>query len=106
VPQAVRAAKNESVFRDVNERIRELQESFGHPGVVQFVCECSRLGCIEPVEAPLEVYGAVVRASPRRFLVAPGHSDPEVERIVLETDEYEIVEKLGLAGVVAEEIAS
>jgi hypothetical protein len=106
VPYAVRAAKNESIYREVNERIRELQERFENPEHVQFVCECSRLGCTQAVRATLEEYSSLVRTSPRRFLVACGHVDPEIERVIAETDNYAVVEKIGLAGDTAEETAA
>lgn len=105
MPQASRSAKNEYVFREVNERIRELQEQFGHPGVVEFVCECSRLGCTAAVRATVQEYASVVRAHPRRFLVARGHVDPEFERIVAQTADHAVVEKLGPAGEIAEDPA-
>jgi hypothetical protein len=104
LPQAVRTAKNESVFRAVNERISEVQEGFGDAELVGFLCECSRLGCREPVQAWLQEYAAV-RANPRHFLVAHGHIDPDLERIVSRTERYMVIEKLGLAGEIAEDEA-
>jgi hypothetical protein len=103
MPQASRAAKNERIYREVNERIREIQESFGgDPGVVAFVCECSRLGCTEMVRATLAEYGAVVRTTPRRFLVIRDHVDPDLETIVAQTDDYAVVEKFAQADSAAE----
>jgi hypothetical protein len=102
---AERVAKNESLFREVNERIRELAEHFdlatGEP--TSFVCECSRTGCHEPVELTLAEYAAV-RESDRQFVVQPGHVEPGYERVVFESGRYAVVEKLGKAGRVSEDL--
>ena len=44
-----------------------------------------------------------MREHPRRFLVAPGHEHPELERVVERHTGYLIVEKTGTAGTVAEQ---
>jgi hypothetical protein len=104
VPNAARAAKNESLFREVNEGIRLLEESFELGEEVSFVCECSRLDCTDPVVVTLEEYKAV-REGAAWFLVVCGHVDPEYERIVIENDRYAVIEKFGLAGEIAEDEA-
>jgi hypothetical protein len=38
----LRAAKNQSLFRDVNERIVELSEKFEAKGMLRYVCECTQ----------------------------------------------------------------
>src|SRR4029079_11368348 len=103
MPSAARVAKNEGVFREVNERIRELAEGFEASGGAQlsaFVCECSRLNCTSAVQASLDEYRAV-RRRPRQFLVLTDHVDPDHERIVRKSDRFAVVEKVGLAGEVA-----
>ena len=106
MPAATRVAKNESLFREVNERIKDLADTFlvGRDDRQRFVCECSHEGCSESVELTLEEY-AHVRASDWRFVVAPGHVTPEHEHVVLKTDRYWLVEKDGLAGIAAAEEA-
>ena len=57
--------KNEAVFREVNERIKELSQrlrSDGPTDLVSFVCECSAVDCHETVELTLS-------RSPRRLRV-------------------------------------
>jgi hypothetical protein len=98
-PQKSRAAANESVFREVNERVEELAEGFF--GEVEFVCECSRLDCTERLAVPVEVYEAV-RASGRRFIVAKGHEQTNVERVVDDRGSWLVVEKTGEAAEAAE----
>jgi hypothetical protein len=104
VPSAARAAKNESLFREVNERILELDEAFGERdpdrNLTGFVCECARVGCTSKVELSTEEY-RVVRERPAQFVVAPDHVDPDHERIVMSTDRFTVVEKFGLAGDIA-----
>ena len=48
--QARKAAKNQALFRDVNERIEELVGKTWHP---EFVCECADEHCIETLELSL-----------------------------------------------------
>jgi hypothetical protein len=100
VPTGERIAKNEAVFREVNERIRELSERLradAPTDLVSFVCECSAVECHRSVELTLLEYEDV-RAEPNRFLVAFDHVwEPEFEREVLRTERYAVLEKLGEA---------
>lgn len=97
-----RAARNEALFREVNEHVRHLDERLGSDsGVVEFVCECADDACVEKLSVPVEVYERV-RSNARQFLLLPGHQQPEVEEVVSVSDEYVIVEKRGHAGRVAE----
>ncbi len=101
----IRAARNQSLFRAVNEKLRELNaalESVGETFVV--ACECADTSCLEMVEIAPQEYIAV-RESPRRFVVLAGHIYPDVERVVDEGAQYVVVEKLAQAGTAAEEFA-
>jgi hypothetical protein len=94
-------AKNESLFREVNERIRAISgDLFAQEDFIGFVCECSQLDCAGTVDIRIDEYLAA-REAPARFLVLPGHVDPDYERIVVQTSRYAIVEKLGPAGEIA-----
>ena len=106
MPTAARAAKNEGLFREVNERIVELEENFGRrpDEPTEFVCECSIVECIERVPITLREYQEV-RAEPTYFLVVPRHVDAANERVVHDRGHYVVVEKFGLAGLIAEEDA-
>jgi hypothetical protein len=92
--RAERQGRNESLFREVNERIAEVNETFEVEGRSEFLCECGRPECREPVSIALEEYEEV-RRNPVRFLLLPGHEDESVERIISRTDRYVVVEKLG-----------
>jgi hypothetical protein len=98
-----RAARNESLFREVNENIARLEERHGTTWTEPvFLCECSNAECAEHLAIGPDVY-ARVRQDPRRFFVIPGHEDPQLERVVETHREFLIVEKTGAAGEVAEE---
>jgi hypothetical protein len=95
-----RVGRNEAVFREVNERIRELSEQFqvAEPsGLVEFVCECSADRCHEMLSLTLPEYQHV-RSSDNRFVTVPEHIwHPEFEREIERTERYWIVEKWGEA---------
>ena len=86
-----RIARNEALFREVNERVREV-----YPGdeedQVGFLCECGRESCTETVVLSIAEYEDV-RSDPRHFVVTPGHEIGDVERSAAEGDRYVVVEK-------------
>ncbi len=99
-----RAGRNESLFREVNERIDESASDIS-PMFTEFVCECSSDSCFDHVSLTSQEYTEVRKMGPVYFAVTPGHADPEVERIVGgEPDRYDIVEKQGVAAEVATEL--
>ena len=86
-----RIANTESLFRDVNERIAESAQRFEAPDT-QFICECADSSCTERVPAPIADYEEV-RADATHFLLAPGHEDGRVERVIERRRRYQVVEK-------------
>jgi hypothetical protein len=88
-------AKTESTFREVNERIAENAERF-EAGATEFICECADPECIHRVEATLAEYEEV-REDGATFMVAPGHGDGTIERVVEHRGEFMIVEKVQAA---------
>src|SRR3954451_13157664 len=99
--RAIRAAKHQSLFREVNERIEALNEEFSRIlPIGEWICECADEECFEPVALTVAEYEAI-RAHPARFPVLPGHEQPEVESVVETNDRYLVVEKVGEAEVVA-----
>ena len=94
---AVKAARNQSLWREVNERIRVVAETSGN---VEFLCECADLECNETIELSVGDYERI-RNSPTRFPIALGHDLPEVETVVEASDGYFVVEKKGKAGEIA-----
>ena len=98
-----RAARNEALFREVNENIARLEEhADGSVPQPAFICECSSELCTDHVPVDMETYRRV-REHPRRFLVLPGHVDETLESRVEAHPGYVIVEKVGVAGDVAEQ---
>lgn len=88
-----RLAKNETLFRGVNERVREVRADEADSGEhIAFVCECGSETCVDEVELTVAEYEAV-RAVSAQFVVKPGHEFPEVERLLMENDRYSVVEK-------------
>lgn len=101
VDRLERAARNQSLFREVNERLQELATDFQEiAGTSVFACECADLGCVKQIDMTLDEYEAV-RSDSNRFLVAPGHVVPDVERVVGESDRYVIVAKIGEGATIA-----
>jgi hypothetical protein len=96
-----RIGQNEVLFREINERLRELGEGFSLVSEVsEFVCECGDTSCAERVQMSLAEYEHV-RSDPRTFVVLDGHEEPEYERVTERLEGYLIVEKLpgGPAGI-------
>lgn len=89
--ELVRRATTESIFRNVNERIAESAQRFDAHDA-EFVCECDDQSCTHRIETPLEDYERV-RAKPTRFLLAPGHEDEAIEKVVERRRRFQIVEK-------------
>ena len=98
----IRAARNQALFRAVNEKMLELNEIFGAiAGTFSIACECARMDCVALMEIPPDAY-RVVRQSPRTFAVCPDHVEADVERVVSTHDGYAVVEVTGHGVVVAE----
>jgi hypothetical protein len=100
-------ARNEVLFREFNERVEDVADAFDIRGEgdvlpIDFVCECGNLDCLERIELTRAAYEHV-RSDPRRFVVAPGHEDPEVARVVEQHEGYLVVEKIDEAAEVAVE---
>jgi hypothetical protein len=99
--QERRLALNEAIFRDVNERIREISDTFGEKDATyDFLCECSDPGCTEKVVMTSAEY-EYVRSDPTRFVVMKGHALPEVESVVDRARDHVVVEKEGPAADIA-----
>ena len=71
--EADRAARNEALFRRVNERVEDINKAF-EPilGETDFFCECADIDCMERIRMSLQEYEAL-RQAPKQFAVKPGH---------------------------------
>ncbi len=95
----VRGAKNQALFREVNEHVPDV----AHEDRINFLCECAAEDCTVTIGLTPSEY-ETVRANARRFPIVPGHEVPEIERVVEEHDRYAVVEKSGLAADIAEKL--
>ena len=93
---AERAARNEEVFRHVNEGIAEGAERHAVSGTTPFLCECGRVSCFETIEIAASRYEKVVR-NRYCFVLVPGHEEPRIERVVEREPDFLVVEKIGEA---------
>jgi hypothetical protein len=84
-------ARNESLFREVNERIAESADRFA-ADQAKFVCECADPRCTEGVEATLEEYERV-RGDGATVLLIQGHEDERAEAVVQADGDRAVVEK-------------
>ena len=97
-----RLARNEALFREVNERLEELGRRTGTAdGGLDFVCECADESCTERIHLSLPEYEEV-RSDPTHFAVLPGH-EASVEHVVADRGSYLIVAKDDAAGALAED---
>lgn len=89
-----RLARNETLYREVNERVSELAEQFQAEteSPADFICECGAADCTEPIPMILSEYEAI-RGDPTRFAVVPGHELPNIESVVERHLAYLVVEK-------------
>ena len=97
-----RLAANEVIFREVNESILHGQWPGEDDELVQFRCECSRLGCNLLIGMTVAEYEEL-RQHSRRFVLIDGHELPEIERVVTRKGGHVIVEKTSEAAEVAQE---
>jgi hypothetical protein len=94
---------NEAIFRDLNERLEEVTREFGSAEhELDLVCECGNVDCVARITVPVPKYEEV-RGDPHLFVVAPGHEQPEAERVVEQEKGYYVVAKQGVAARIAEQ---
>ncbi len=89
-----RLARNEAVFREVNEAIMSGSWPGEDAARGAFRCECAHLGCNELLDLSVQEYKRV-RTSADLFVLAPGHERAEIEAVVEDHGHYLIVEKRG-----------
>ena len=104
--RAVRAARNQALYREINERVEAINAAFDSVlPLGDWICECADNTCMERLSLTHEEY-ETLRASGRRFAVRPhdDHVVAEVEDIVERNERYWVVEKKGVAAEIAEEV--
>ena len=91
--QERKLALNEAMFREVNERLGELNRTFADlTDRLQVVCECAEMTCAEMIEVPAADYERI-RADALLFILVPGHEVTEIEDVVEVLPGFEVVRK-------------
>jgi hypothetical protein len=85
-------ARNEARFRDQNEWIEAMDESFGSSPIIAFVCECGDAECTLTVELTKAEYESV-RSAANRFVLYPNHEGPD-EVVVREARRFTVADKV------------
>jgi hypothetical protein len=96
----LRGARTQSLFRDVNERVVEINEAFSLSlPLGDWICECARGDCSERVLLGQSDYERI-RADPTLFFVATSeeHVFVDIEDVAERHDGYWVVRKKGVAG--------
>ncbi len=91
--RAERIGRNEALFREVNERLEELNETFSTiTDTLVLVCECGDASCAEQISMSPGQYEQL-RGDPAQFAVVSGHVAADVEDVVARHDGYDVVKK-------------
>jgi hypothetical protein len=98
---AASGARRQILFRELNEEIRRIADSFDADEALELCCECELGECFARLTVSHQQYEAV-RRFPTRFLVGADHVSPQ-ERIVeiLSGSDSVVVEKVGAGAQVA-----
>src|SRR5687768_4433676 len=75
--RAARLTKNEALFREINERVRALNDFGAHAERFSVVCECGQDTCGDVIQVDSDFYESV-RGQSDRFIVVDGHVLPEI----------------------------
>jgi hypothetical protein len=88
-----RVGLNETLFREINERLEELNKTFSEfTDKMELVCECGVRRCIERFSMDVAEYERL-RADPTTFAVKRGHEVPDIEDVIEEHEQYLVVRK-------------
>jgi hypothetical protein len=97
-----RAARNELMFRAVNEQIVQLTERFrAQLNEIDIICECADTSCTGAIRINLKDYEQIDRET-NAFVVIAGHEDNAIETAIAHSEGYLVVRKEGLAGDIVE----
>jgi hypothetical protein len=98
-----RSARNQLLFRSVNEQILNVTERFqSELSDLDLVCECADPSCTDTIRLAAEEFGQIDRAQ-NAFIVLRGHEDEQVEDVVDTRNDYIVVRKRSVAARIVEE---
>ena len=86
-----RNARNQSLFREVNERIGQFANRSANGACDSYICECGDPRCTEPMKLTRAEYEAV-REHANHFAILPSHENPATETVVERHGRYCVVE--------------
>jgi hypothetical protein len=89
-PAQLRAARNQELFRELNNAISKLRYSSSFN---EYVCECGLKTCLGTITLTTRQCEQI-RSDPTRFVVLPGHWSKKHERIVGEGRGYQLVQRI------------
>lgn len=84
-------ARNQVLFREVNEQLANLADSHASEGRETFLCECGNPKCTVSLALTRAEYERI-REHSSRFAIALNHENPEVETVVEQNELYAVVE--------------
>lgn len=88
-----RIGLNEAVYREVNEKLRAVNEVFATiTDNFEIMCECGHATCDDRLSIAADAYEEL-RRDPVLFAIVPGHEIPDVEDVVAKTEAYVVVRK-------------
>ena len=91
--QMRRVGLNEALFREVNERLESLNQTFADVSRrFSIVCECGSSECTERIDIDPKEY-ARHRQDSALFIIKPGHEAAAVETVVERMQTYDVVRK-------------
>ena len=93
--QAERIARNDTIFREANEKIHEKSIELDHPVErIPFLCECPKEDCATIVPLTRAEYEAI-RGERTHFFTTPGHEEAErpLGEVVYRREGYVVVQK-------------
>ncbi|NUT55340.1 MAG: hypothetical protein HOQ03_05075 [Thermoleophilia bacterium] len=80
------------MFRELNERLEQLTEPADAEELLDLVCECGDASCTARIRVARQDYEDT-RSVPTHFVVAPGHVEPGIERVLQKRADYDLIEK-------------
>ena len=89
------SARNEALWREVNDRIEELDEELRilPDDLLEFHCECGNAECEARISMTPDEYREV-RRQRDTFALAIDHEDDVIEHVVKRTERFIVVDKV------------